>query len=268
MIASITPAEDISMAYGTSETIALRELQPSTTIADQFGQTYVVGLDWSIADYDGLVAGDYLATGTFSLPAGVSQSNPPTPLQVTAIVNVRKPFLVSIQPVGPIQVAFGTPIEDVIMVLPANTLLFTSYAPLEIAVELNWTIQDYDPHVPGEYTATGTFDLPEEINQAIPPLELKVVTIVTVLQDDTSVPEVNLRGFRVFPNPARQQVKLVAGQIIEKVQVFSLDGKLIFGMEPLNTELEINVAEMEQGIYLLKVRTSNEWQQTLLQVIR
>ena len=267
-IASIIPAEDISLAYGTSETIALRELQPSTTIADQFGQTYVVGFDWSIADYDGFVAGDYLATGTFSLPAGVSQSNPPTPLQVTAIVNVRKPFLVGIQPVGPVQVAYGTPIEDVIMVMPATTLLFTSYAPLEIPVDLDWTVQDYDPQVPGDYTATGVFELPEELNQATPPLDLKVVTVVTVEPDDTSVPEVSLRGLSVYPNPARQQVKLVAGQVIEKVQVFSLDGKLIFGLEPLNTELEINVAKMEQGIYLLRVLTGSGWQQTLLQVIR
>lgn len=268
MIASITPAEDLSVAYGTSQTNVLRDLQPSTTIADNFGQNYVVALDWTLADYDGFAPGNYLATGTFTLPAGVGQTNPPTPLQVTAIVNVRKPFLVNIQPVGPVQVAYGTPIEDVIMVLPATTLLFTSYMPLNIPVELDWTVANYDAFTVGDYTATGTFDLPEELNQATPPLELKVVTIVTVVPDDTSIPEVSLQGLSLFPNPARQQVKLVAGQIIEKVQVFSLDGKLIFGLEPQNKELEINVAEMEQGIYLLRVLTGSGWQQTLLQVIR
>jgi hypothetical protein len=267
-IASITPAEDLSVAYGTSEQRVLDDLQPSTTIMDSFGNSHLVGLTWAIAGYDMLAPGDYTATATFALPQGVSQTDPETPLQVTATVTVRRPFLVSIKPVAPVQVAYATPIEDVIMVLEATTILFTNYMPLEFVVELDWTVVNYDAFTPGDYTATGTFELPEELDQPSTPLELKVTTIVTVMEDDTSIPEVNLRSFSLFPNPARQQVKLVAGQVIEKVQVFSLDGKLIFGLEPLNTELEINVAEMEQGIYLLRVLTRSGWQQTLLQIIK
>lgn len=268
VIASINPVDDLSVSYGTSEAVVLGELQPSTTIIDSFGNSHLVGLTWGIEAYDAFAPGNFTATGTFSLPAGVSQSDPETPLQVTATVTVRKPFLVNIQPVSPVQVAYGTPIEDVIMVLPATTLLFTSYMPLMIPVELDWTVADYDAFTPGDYIATGTFDLPEELDQPATPLELKVTTIVTVMQDDTSVGETNLTEIRVFPNPAKEEVNISAPGIINKVQFYTLEGKLIFSLEPLQNHCRITTSGFDQGIYLLRILTKNRWEQTLFQIVQ
>lgn len=92
VLASIKPVEDVSVAFGTSESAARSELQPSTTIFDSFGNSHLVALTWSIAGYNPMVAGNYTASGTFVLPAAVGQTSPETPLLVTATVTVRPDF--------------------------------------------------------------------------------------------------------------------------------------------------------------------------------
>lgn len=267
-IASITPAEDLSVAYGTSEQRVLDDLQPSTTIIDSFGNTHLVGLTWTIAGYDMLAPGDYTATGTFALPQGVSQTDPETPLQTIATVTVRRPFLVSIKPVAPVQVAYGTPIEDVIMVLEQTTILFTNYLPLTFTVELDWTVANYDAFTVDDYIATGTFELPEELDQPSTPLELKVTTTVTVMEDDTSIGEAVLELIRIFPNPARDKLTITSPDVIKLVQIFSIDGKLILTNEPLDSTCQISLSGIEQGIYLIRIISGNKLSQSILQITK
>jgi hypothetical protein len=90
-IVSITPVADITVPYATTMAEAIALLAPTTTIYDSEGDDYVVTLTWNIPGYDGMVAADYMATATFDLPAGVVQSDPPTPLEVNAMVTVEMP---------------------------------------------------------------------------------------------------------------------------------------------------------------------------------
>ncbi|MEE4178150.1 MAG: Ig-like domain-containing protein [Bacteroides sp.] len=268
VIASITPVDDVSVSYGTSEAVVLSELQPSTTILDSFGNSHLVGLDWSIEAYDAFAPGNFTATGTFSLPDGVSQSDPETPLLVNAMVTVRKPYLVSIQPVDPLEVAYATELAEVLSLLPQTTVLISSYEGLTFTVNLEWSVEDYDAFTAGNYTATGTFDLPEELDQSNPPLELKVTTVVTVQPDDTSVPEIGLDGLKVFPNPAQGELNVEAQGIIKQLQLFSLDGRIILTKEPLQNQYKLSLSGLEQGIYLLRINTQKGWDHTLIQIIQ
>jgi hypothetical protein len=52
----------------------------------------MVALNWTVAGYNANVAATYVATGSFSLPAGVTQTTPPTTLSVTATITVQ-PFV-------------------------------------------------------------------------------------------------------------------------------------------------------------------------------
>jgi hypothetical protein len=88
-ITGITAVSNIEVAYGTAEATVLTALAPATTITDSNNDTHTVNLSWSIASYDGNTPGNYTATGTFALPAGVDQSDPETGLKVTAIVTVN-----------------------------------------------------------------------------------------------------------------------------------------------------------------------------------
>jgi uncharacterized repeat protein (TIGR02543 family) len=88
-IVSIADVADVEVDYGTVEDDAIAALAVTTTIEDSDGATHTAALSWTIADYDGNIAGDYTATGTFVLPEGVYQADPAMSLEVTATVTVK-----------------------------------------------------------------------------------------------------------------------------------------------------------------------------------
>jgi len=87
-IATIEPVDNIEVPWGTPKGDALELLSPQTTISDSQNRTHIVELQWTANDYDAETQGDYIATGTFELPEGVVQSDPETPLEVTATITV------------------------------------------------------------------------------------------------------------------------------------------------------------------------------------
>jgi hypothetical protein len=77
-------------------------------------------------------------------------------------------------------------------------------------------VVNYDAFTPGDYTATGTFELPEELDQPSTPLELKVTTIVTVMEDDTSIGEADLASLVPISKPGKGYVNDHSPDVIEK----------------------------------------------------
>jgi predicted dienelactone hydrolase len=84
--------ENITVAYGTPEVTAKSQLAQNIYISDSEGGNHMVALSWTVAGYNANVAATYVATGTFALPAGVTQTTPPTTLSVTATITVQ-PFV-------------------------------------------------------------------------------------------------------------------------------------------------------------------------------
>ena len=84
-------AVDVEVCQGTLEADAIAALATQITITDTDAAEHVVDLSWTIASYDANTPADYTATGTFALPVGVVQSDPVTPLEVTALVTVTAP---------------------------------------------------------------------------------------------------------------------------------------------------------------------------------
>ncbi|MBN2776782.1 MAG: choice-of-anchor J domain-containing protein [Bacteroidales bacterium] len=84
-------AVDVEVCQGTIEADAIAALATQITITDTDAAEYLVDLTWTIASYDANTPADYTATGTFALPVGVVQTDPVTPLEVTALVTVNAP---------------------------------------------------------------------------------------------------------------------------------------------------------------------------------
>ena len=87
-IVSISSVSPISVDYETLLADAIAALPAQTSITDSDDASHPVNLSWTISDYNGNVPGDYSATGTFTLPTGVIQSDPETELKVTTTVTV------------------------------------------------------------------------------------------------------------------------------------------------------------------------------------
>lgn len=89
-IAAITPVEDVTVRFGTSQAKAISSLAKETTITDNKENVHVVKLNWTIEGYDANKAGEYIATAPFDLPEGVSQAEPALDLKVSAKVIVAE----------------------------------------------------------------------------------------------------------------------------------------------------------------------------------
>jgi len=186
-IQSIAAVENIEVANGTTLDNAVEALTPKTTITDSKGNTHSVDLTWTIANYNGEVAGSYEATGTFELPDGVLQSEPAMDLSVTAAVTVKEieegggeeNYIEAIAPVANIEVAHGTTVDNAVAALAAKTTIIDSEGNTHL-VDLTWTIVDYNGDVAGSYEATGTFELPDGVLQSEPAKDLRVTAVVTV----------------------------------------------------------------------------------------
>jgi hypothetical protein len=64
----------------------------------------------------------------------------------------------------------------------------------------------------------------------------------------------NAEQLMVFPNPAEDVVNITAPTNVNKVEVFSLDGKMVKGNNVVgSTNVKLNVEDLESGIYVLKV---------------
>jgi hypothetical protein len=87
-INTIDDVDDITVPFGTPVEDALAMLDAQTTVYDTQGDSHLVDLAWQAGDYNGNAPGDYTATGIFALPEGVEQTDPPTPLQIEAIITV------------------------------------------------------------------------------------------------------------------------------------------------------------------------------------
>ncbi|WP_154695048.1 leucine-rich repeat protein, partial [Clostridium botulinum] len=81
--------KNIDVDFGTTEDNVKAKLPQKVTIVDSKDKEHNVDINWSILKYDGNIAADYTATGTFKLPEGVLQSNPETDLKVVLRVTVK-----------------------------------------------------------------------------------------------------------------------------------------------------------------------------------
>jgi len=85
-----------------------------------------------------------------------------------------------------ISVYYGTSKEDAISQL-VDEITIKDTDVNEYAVSLDWSIEDYDSELADEYTATGTFELPEGVEQTDPATDLEVEAIVTVQEKTHSL---------------------------------------------------------------------------------
>ncbi|MED4017673.1 DUF4430 domain-containing protein [Sutcliffiella cohnii] len=104
----------------------------------------------------------------------------PTPIKV--VVTEKLPLVQAIDPVESVEVPFGTSKEDALLHLTPTTNLTDSKGNKH-EVQLSWSIDGFNSTLSGEYTATGTFSLPANIEQGS--VALLVTTVVKVAEQAT-----------------------------------------------------------------------------------
>ena len=80
--------------------------------------------------------------------------------------------------------------------------------------------------------------------------------IVLDLETDISKPDPSIGRVQVFPNPASQSVQIQTGTSpITKLSVLSINGQMLYEAMPHASTFDLDVRNLIQGIYLLKIET-------------
>ena len=84
--------------------------------------------------------------------------------------------------------------------------------------------------------------------------------IVQVIQGGSSVgiSETNPNSIRLFPNPAKDVVKIsMDGYENTRVSLVDLTGKIIIDRPVDDNEVSLNVGDLPRGLYFVKIFSSN-----------
>jgi hypothetical protein len=65
-------------------------------------------------------------------------------------------------------------------------------------------------------------------------------------------------SLQVYPNPASGEVHIASPSVVQKIDVFSVNGKLIRQIRPLSSSPTLNLNGLNPGIYLLRIQTNNQ----------
>jgi len=163
--------------------------------------------------------------------------------------------IISVNPVDDITVPYATSLNDALALLAQETTIVDSEGNSH-TVTLSWQVDNYDPESAGDYLATGTFELPDGVEQTTPPTLLQVSALITVEEiDDTSVYTTENLGLQFYPNPT-EGIFTFKAKIPGKhrIEVLSADGKVVFQATVSgNISREIDLSESEKGLYFLRL---------------
>ncbi len=74
--------------------------------------------------------------------------------------------------------------------------------------------------------------------------------------DQVSIGNININDINVYPNPTRDFVVIegLEASLVDKINVFNLVGMRIKEFNPMDEQIEINLSDEKQGIYILEVK--------------
>ena len=74
----------------------------------------------------------------------------------------------------------------------------------------------------------------------------------------TNINEVIESSTQIFPNPANNKLNIVSyGVNMTQIDIYSLDGKLIFRKDSNSNSDKIDVSSLQSGIYILSINSNN-----------
>lgn len=90
-------------------------------------------------------------------------------------------------------------------------------------------------------------------------LVTKDITLIAKWSDsNTSVNEDQVTDIVLYPNPAHSYLQIVNLQSDTKVDIFSLDGRLMIHKELLSSQDSFSIEKLPEGIYVIRINSLNE----------
>jgi len=77
-------------------------------------------------------------------------------------------------------------------------------------------------------------------------------------EDNSSVRTLDRNLFKVYPNPAKNEITVSSNENLSKVTIYDVTGKVMFSTSDVNLNSTVNVSAFSRGIYMVEVLTDNK----------
>lgn len=143
-------------------------------------------------DFEGKASLSFKNPGTYHISASIKSADGHVILtRPYALVKVNElntiQTIEQIDQTNKIEVDFGKSEDEAIALLSKETKITDSLGN-QHSVTLNWTLENYSPNKAGEYTAIGSFELPQGVHQTVPESKLEVSTKVLIKEKPVTNP--------------------------------------------------------------------------------
>lgn len=78
------------------------------------------------------------------------------------------------------------------------------------------------------------------------------------LATDVEDQQIAASSVSVFPNPASTQLWVQADEKITELRIFTMDGKLIREVSPEQSTVDLNIANLQNGVYFLQINSGSK----------
>lgn len=226
---------DIEVPFGTPESEARNTFQQEITVTCTHGFEFIVILDWTIDDYDAETPAVYNANGTFTLPFGVDQTDPPTDKVVYAQVTVLEPlFNLELNANPPESATLNGEGEYF-----EGEEINISATPNENWEFVNWTFAD---NTVASTDIDFTYTMPAEN-----------VQLTANFMFVTSIDDLLFENLSVYYNPNSQSIIIESDYEIDNLQVYCINGRIVLRNQINDTRANINVGMVHPGVYVIRL---------------
>ncbi|MDG1725334.1 MAG: T9SS type A sorting domain-containing protein, partial [Bacteroidia bacterium] len=77
-------------------------------------------------------------------------------------------------------------------------------------------------------------------------------------EDRSSVRTIDRNLFKVYPNPAKNEITVSSNEDLSKVTIYDVTGKVMFTSTDVNISSTVNVSAFSRGIYMVEVLTDDK----------
>jgi len=77
-------------------------------------------------------------------------------------------------------------------------------------------------------------------------------------EDNSNVRTLDRNLFKVYPNPAKNEITVSSNENLSKVTIYDVTGKVMFSTSDVNLNSTVNVSAFSRGIYMVEVLTDNK----------
>jgi hypothetical protein len=77
-------------------------------------------------------------------------------------------------------------------------------------------------------------------------------------EDNSSVKTIDKNLFKIYPNPANNEITVSSDENLAKVTIYDVTGKVMYTSNDINANSTVNVSTFSRGIYMVEVMTDNK----------